>query len=173
MKKLLLLLVLPCVAFGMNKAGMTKGKMADNKMAGHFIKFISMEQSQTQDWMNFKKEKSDAKLDMLKKHKNQLFDLKKEYVQKLAQGLPVETYFQEMLQAWIKLHKQQKEEWKNLCSANRMKGEAIYEKHNAELGNFEKSVGQFVTQPLPTSPLFQEMTAEQSKEMLGGKAIVK
>jgi hypothetical protein len=148
MKKVLLLLAFPLTVFSIGQ----------DKAAGSFMKFLDMEQQHAQDWLNHKEERFNAKMEMLKRHKSQLFNLKKEYAQKLASGVSVEDYFKGMLQAWIELHKQQKDEWKNLCTADHLKGEAVFEKHKAELGAFEKSLGQLGPR-----------TVEQARELLHSK----
>lgn len=65
-KVLLLLACVPCTMFGVEKA------------AENMLKFMSMEQKHKQDWLDNKKASFDAKIEMLKRHKDQLFDLKKE-----------------------------------------------------------------------------------------------
>ena len=104
MKKILLALVcLPWAMVGMEKP------------AQNMVKFIEMERQHKLDWLNYKKDKYAAKMELVKKHFNQMVDLKLKGVDELGKGTDVQAYLKDGLQVWIKLHEEQKKQWKDLC----------------------------------------------------------
>lgn len=129
MKKLLLLACLPYTIFAMDK----------RKASDQLIKFITMEQGHKQDWLDHKKMQYDAKIDMLEKHLNQMFDLKKKYIDELATGKDIQAFFGEKLKTLVKMHEEQAGEWKELCESMHNKGQDIVQAHKKELEVFKKS----------------------------------
>jgi len=131
MKKILLILAcMPLAMFGMDK----------EKSAQNTLKFLAMEQQHKEDWLNYKKDKYDAKIDMIKKHKNQMFDLKKKGIEELSKGMDMQSYLTEGLKAWVKLHEEQNKEWKELCETWHKKGSDVAASHKKELDSFKESL---------------------------------
>lgn len=127
-KVLLLLTFVPCAVFAMEKS------------AENFTNFITMEHKHKLDWLDYKKAQLDTKIDLVKKHKNQFFELKKKYMSKMAKGENPQTYLDSKLNDMIKLHEEQNLEWKEMCEANHKKGADIAQSHKTELDNFKKSI---------------------------------
>jgi hypothetical protein len=134
-KVLFLAACAPCMLFG-NDVVVTEKKNPSDQL----IEFIVMEQQHKQDWLDHKKESFDAKIEMLKRHKDRLFALKKQNTQELAAGVDIQKFFGEKLDEWIKLHEQQNTEWKELCATQYKKGGEIAQQHKEQLDEFKESI---------------------------------
>lgn len=129
MKKLLLFLACaPCALIGMQKT------------VENMSKFVTMEQQQMQDWLNYKKSNCDEMIELMKKHSNQMFNVKKQHFEQVAQGIKHETLMENMLKEMIKLNEAQMKEWKELHDAEYQKGNEIGQRHGAEFAKLKKEV---------------------------------
>ncbi len=113
--------------------------MKMEKAAECFSNFMIMEHKHKHEWLEAKKAMFDAKIAMLKKHKDQIFDLKKKYLDKVAKGDVGQAYSLENLNTMTKIHEEQTHEWRQMCEANNKKKEAIALAHEKELESFKKS----------------------------------
>lgn len=147
MKKLLLLLVsVPYAVYGMEKT------------AEHFMNFMSMEHNHKQAWFDYKKANVDAKVELMKKHNTELFELKKKHLEAMAKGNKDQAYWMEKLNDMIKLHEAQNNEWKEMCEAQYKKGADIGRTHKLELDAFKKAVA-----PEEKKEAAQKEISEQKK----------
>jgi len=99
-----------------------------------------MEHRHKQDWLDNKKANFNAKMAMIKKHKEQWFGLNEKFIHQMGQGVAVETVLAQKLSNMIKLHEAQNKEWAAMCEANHKKSSEIAKKHEAELEAFKKGL---------------------------------
>lgn len=131
MKKILLILACtPLAMFGMDK----------EKPSQNVVKFLTMEQQHKLDWLNYKKDKYDAKIELIKNHLNQMIALKMKGLDELGKGMDIQTYMKDCLKPWIKLHEEQTKKWKDLCELWHKKGLDIAASHKKELDSFKASL---------------------------------
>ena len=128
MKKLLLILACtPLAIFGMKK----------QEPVQDVVKFITMEHKHMQDWLDYKKAKNDAKIELMKKHLAEMVALKTKDLPEFGKGTDVQAYMGAKLKAWIKMHEQQNKEWKNFYESWHMKGSDLGAAHKKELDSFK------------------------------------
>ena len=146
MKKILLLLACtPMMMFGMNKKPMMLNKtpvsvidkMNKEKSIQPVDKLLTMEQGHMTDWLNYKKAKYDATIEIMKKHLNELIDLKLKGVAELNAGMDLKTYMAEGINKWISMHEAQTKEWREFHEAQHTLAKDIDASHKKELALFK------------------------------------
>ena len=129
MKKVLLVLAcLPCTAMGM-----------DNEPSAQSLdKFITMEHKHMNDWLNYKKAKYDATIELMKNHLSSLIDLKRKGLAELDKGTDIKAYFGQGLKKWISMHEDQTKEWKEFHEAQHKAARDLADSHKKELNSFKE-----------------------------------
>jgi hypothetical protein len=130
MKKLLMLLI----------AAIPMGLLAVEKPAEKIAQFLDMEKKHKKDWHEYKKEMFRAKMEMVHKHKEQMFDMKKKHIIDLAKGTKSDALLNEKLKDMVALHEQENAEWKAFHENECKKGSHIGARHDKELADFKKSL---------------------------------
>lgn len=77
---------------------------------------------------------------MHKKHKDEWIDFSEKYIDRLARDGQTENYLTEKLNAVIKLHEQQKINYRDFYDANHKRALDLEEKHKKELDDFKKTL---------------------------------
>ena len=129
MKKVLLLLAcLPCTMFGIDKAKTMQ--YVDNAM--------TMEAGHMKGWLNYKKAKYDATIELMKKHLDQIIELKRKGLSKISTGTDMQAYMADKLNEWISMHEEQTKEWKEFHEAQHKMAKELAESHKKELTSFKE-----------------------------------
>ena len=153
MKKILLLLVsMPMMVFGMTRnAWQQAAAMGDKGLlppatsktqasvpnVEKVDKFLTMEQKHMTDWLNYKQAKYDAKIEMMKKHLNQIIDLKRKGLAQLNAGMDLKTYMADGINKYVSLHEAQTKEWREFHEAQHKQAKSIDASHKNELTSFK------------------------------------
>lgn len=165
MKKILLLLAAtPLMVFGMD----TQKSMPN---ADKMDKFLTMEQRHMTEWLDHKKAKYDAKIEMMKKHLDEIIDLKRQGLAQLNAGTDLKTYMADAINKWVSLHEAQTKEWREFHDSYHAKAKAIDASHKGELTSFKgdlKSTSRQTIMPM-TQPM-QSSSAPTTAEMIAAGA---
>ncbi len=132
MKKLLLIVALFIAPMVVKGAELST-------VVSDLTKFINIVEKEKKDWLTFTKDFHDAKFDLMIKHHNEIFELKKKFLDEFkSNGANVADLLSRELEEMIKLHDKQTAEWVALWDKFKAKAQELGTENQKEVDTFKK-----------------------------------
>jgi predicted metal-dependent phosphoesterase TrpH len=147
MKKLLWLLA-PALLINL---AFINGQAAE---ADELLQFIDFEKEKKDARLDFKKESFIETIDIIKKQHDELYELAKERIKELAANNNVSDYLKKTFQSKVKLAQEHLEEWNKLADRFRDRARKLYEKQKQKIGSFTGKVTTKNNNKVETTPSF-------------------
>lgn len=112
-----------------------------NAIYNNLTKFMDLTEKNKNNWLNFEKECHNGKIDLIIKHINEHFKLKREHLNEVQKaGTVTPELLNNKLDSAIKLHESQMKDWADLHKKQMEKATELATDHNTEFNKFKNSL---------------------------------